>query len=160
MGVDARKLCENCNEEYVVLDLLESAREPSAFDWARGVSVLFNQARELVRGGADPRGLPNDPPSIASVHDARRLVDGIAKWANGISNLGDWLTAAEVARGFGWFLNEGQRKKERPDSAKVFRLRLETNGKSGKNKRISRKSVMEYARRESKTWDEAVAKGD
>lgn len=87
-SADARKLRENCNEEYAVLDVLESGMlvkvKDGAIDWAAGVRDLLNEARRMVRAGADPRGLPDEPDSITTVNDARRLVDGIAKWATAL----------------------------------------------------------------------------
>jgi hypothetical protein len=50
------------------------------------------------------------------------------------------LTLADIARGLGWSVG----KQRRPDSAKVKRLALPDNGKTGKAKRISRPVVAEY----------------
>jgi hypothetical protein len=89
LSTESHQLRENCNEEYVVLDVLASGLlvqvGPRTIDWASGVRELFNQARKIVRAGADPTGLPDEPPGIASGHEASRLVDGIAKWATALS---------------------------------------------------------------------------
>ena len=91
LSTDAHKLRESCNEEYLILEVLESGLlvrvEHGAIDWASGVRDLFNQARTMVRDGADITGLPDEPTGITNVNEARRLVDGIAKWATALAEI-------------------------------------------------------------------------
>lgn len=68
-----------------------------------------------------------------------------------------WLTLQQVALGFGWFTGED----DRPHSVKVGRLankgELRDNGKTGKDRRISRASVDAYRLKTGAPWDELDA---
>jgi hypothetical protein len=70
---------------------------------------------------------------------------------------GQWLRLAAVARGLGFFTGEG--KKRRPNGAHVSRLGLDDNGKTGRARRIKRRSVEEFCFAQGLNWNEAAASG-
>jgi hypothetical protein len=73
-----------------------------------------------------------------------------------------WLTLKAVAEGLGMYA--GKPNKIRHDSGGVSRLvdrgELIDNGKTGKSRRISRTSLMDYCRREKLDWNESGDTGD
>ena len=124
------------------------------------------QARALVEheaaGRLDYYSIDDCEPGVIHVHPYLSLDEWycqqLDKAGTKPDDSGDWLTPAQVARGLGWYLNSGRGKKERPDSPKVLRLELDSEGEK-RTKRIKRQAVMAYCELKGLEWNEKKAKG-
>jgi len=75
---DLEKLQEACRQAYLTLFGIRGLPADN-IDWNQ--DKLFDLAREAIRKGADPRGLPEKPAQVRNAEEAFRLVDCITKWA-------------------------------------------------------------------------------